>query len=244
MNIDILDKLDNKYDRWLFYEIFINEEYKPIKKFINNANIRFDIWAYKWFFSLYLLANWYTKNLVLVEPIKEYLSTAKNLIYNFVSKNNINIKWKINFINAAIKSKYSPNRPFYIHLTKGWHSWFYLDQIEDKILQKFFIKNNKLVSTPVLKILNINDLINFYKFNTGVGIKLDVEWEEIFLILEKNRLFWVDFLVFEYHLFNETFEKLFDKNLQILKTIFKTVKIYPSKYTNKIWLCLCYKWRM
>jgi len=59
MNINfILHNLESKYDKGLFYEIFINEEYKLLKPYIDKIDTFFDIWAYKWFFSIWLLKNW------------------------------------------------------------------------------------------------------------------------------------------------------------------------------------------
>lgn len=228
----------SKYDKWLYYEIFVNQEYKPVLPYLNKIDTFFDIWAYKWFFSLYLLKNWFDKNLIVVEPIPQFLKEAKNNISNFARTEKINIK-SIKFINAAIKSKYSISNEFYISLSKPWQSWYYLKNIQNQKLQKFFVKNNKIIKSKSTKTLDINKLLSFWK--DKVGVKLDIEWEEIFLLLEKGRLNKVDLLIFEYHLFNSYFESLFEKWKSILKQYFSTISFYPSKYTDKIGICLATK---
>lgn len=235
MNINfILHNLESKYDKGLFYEIFINEEYKLLKPYIDKIDTFFDIWAYKWFFSIWLLKNWFKENLILVEPLKHNIKIAKEMIRKFIKINNLKLNWKIKFINAALKSDLSKNKEFVIDLNKPWQSRFNI-QIDNKKIYKFFKISNYKINKNIT-IVSIDNLLTLGK--NKIAIKLDIEWEEIPLILKKGRLSKVDLLIFEYHLFNKTLKEKFKKVNFILQQVFKNTFICPSKYTSNIWIYL------
>ncbi len=213
----------NIYDKSLKYEIFVNEEYKYILPYLKDVEVVFDIWAYKWYFSEYILSKWFKGRLVLVEAVSEFLNKAKENLYVFSND--------IIYLNCIL-GKW--NRNFYVNLDKPWQSWFYflndLDFVKDL---KFFKTNNYKLLKFVTKCC-FDDIVLRYWWDK-MWLKMDIEWEEINVLQYTKVINKFKFLIIEYHLFNKLMLKKFNNILLKLKQYF-VLKNIKSKYTSKIWL--------
>ena len=210
------------YDQALWYEIFQNEEYGLIKPFLSQTDVLIDGGAYKWFFALRALKNWFNGRLILIEPVKEFLSQAIELLKKEASL------LALEALNCAL---WVDSKKFYQDLDRWGHSSFDFGSFQIKFLQK----KTKQLLRP--KICDLNSV--FEKLNLGnqkVGIKLDIEWAE-FEVLQ-NFTCWqnVDWLVVEYHLLNPELEQKFENLKNLFVQNFKQTKIKPSRYTDKIGL--------
>ena len=212
------------YDQALWYEIFQKGEYSLVKPFLSQTDVLIDGGAYKWFFALRALKNWFEGRLILIEPVEEFLSQAIKLLQREVSS------LSFEALNCALWV--SPQK-FYQDLGRWGHSSF--DFGSSQI--RFLSKKAKQLLKP--KICDLNYV--FEKLNLGnqkVGIKLDIEWAE-FEVLQ-NFTYWqnVSWLVVEYHLLNPELEQKFENLKNLFVQNFKQTKIKSSRYTDKIGLLI------
>ncbi len=216
------------YDEALRFEIFKNGEYKDFLSYLDRLDIIFDIWAYKGFFSEYILSNWYKWDLVLVEAVEDFLNEARNNLNRF--------KNKIIYENCLIDVSW--NKDFYINLDRPWQSWLYfMNSLEFKKDLKFFV-NKKVLKLEKFKRCRLKEIVDKYWY-WDMGLKMDIEWEELKVLFEIQVVRKFKFFMVEYHLFNEQMKKDFNFLVNLLRKYFD-LNIRVSKYTEKIGILI---WR-
>ena len=209
-----------KYDKALWYEIFQKGEYELIKPFLSKIEVLIDGGAYKWFFSLRALKNWFDGKLILIEPIKEFLDQSIALLKKENSLLNLEA------LNCALWVLF---RKFYQDLEKWGHSSF--DFGESQI--RFLRKNLKAFFQP--EICNLNYIFEKLNLkNKKVGVKLDIEWAEFEVLQDFNDRQNVDWMIVEYHLLNSMLEQQFESLRYLFSKNFNKTKIIFSKYSDKI----------
>ncbi len=219
--------MNSRYDTALWHEVVKKEEYQVIKSFLPHTDLIIDLGAYKGFFAWWVLKNHFKGKLILVEPVKDFLDEAKKLLQkDFPTAD-------VQFFECAIGNG---DKVFYQDLQRWWHSWFDYGDIEIKFLQKF----KKKIITP--KICNLNNIFSDINISSQrIWIKMDIEWAELEIL--DDFTYWqnIDWLVIEYHLLNKDLNDKFDNLFQLLNKKFKKTKVFPSSYTDQVWLIASFR---
>ena len=205
-----------KYQKALEYEIFVKEEYGFSKEKISNAKIIFDIWWHIGLFSKWCRKYNERAKIFLFEPvIQNYTQAYDNLeddpnivLYNFwIAKESK--KWII-LVNDTKSMQSSKYESF---LNTNWKP----EQVE---------------------FITLSDAINKTWADTIDVLKMDIEWMEFEVLNNLTDDIWnkINSLVLEVHLLNTELEKWWNDLQLKLKDLFNKVEIFPSNYTDKIFL--------
>ena len=215
------DRIINKYEQALQYEIFVKEEYWFAKKEIQKAKCIFDIWWHVWFFSERCRSLNNNTEIHYFEPVQDFYKKAKENLWNDdkIIMNNYWIwtkteKWNflINNEKTMQSSKYSS------FLNPKW----------TKIEVKFYEMKNYLIDKHIENI----DII-----------KMDIEWMEIEVLpsrtnFERSK---IQNFIAEIHTLNNNMKKNWKYILLELKNIFSNIEIFKSPYSQDIFLIRCKK---
>lgn len=233
----------SKYQKSLYYEICINQEYQLLNTDIKSAKTVFDIGSNIGLFSLYVLSQ-----------KLEFMPVLLN-------------SWQLNFPKKEAKTE------FMIHLFEPSEETYSLSKKILEPYEKYVtINQTGILGQETKKELIIPEIdaqtsiyssfltkktinskwaefttLSAYLWEKGVEqidvMKVDVEGSEfdIFLSLGQEVFQKIHVLFLEYHLLNKEFEELFPKLVENLQKHFKTVTIIEGKYTLKIGYILCKK---
>lgn len=217
-------KLD-KYEKALYYEIFHNKEYGIIDEKIKESKIIFDIWSHIWFFSLYCLEI--NPNLIIhsFEASKDNYDKSIVILNNYknnIISNNVFVDYKIGL------------KDIYINQEKSMQTSFYNNQ--------FLCKSDKKEIVKSIDLIKYIQNINLDYTNAIDIIKIDIEWYEFDLLLNIDEIFFIytKTLVFEYHILFPDFDFNFELLNNKLKKYYKNIETLKSKYSDKIWIIVCY----
>lgn len=231
----------NKYNKALFYEIFVKKEYGILDSIILNSRIIYDIWWHIGLFSLYVLSIkfWFWVKLVgdeivinnyqnipwdfriyFFEPVLEYLENAELLLKDF--------KKHIEFNNYWFSYDLWARKMYFTNISS-----------QTSLYESFLNKWSKIIKNCEFRLLNESI------FECGVKkidlVKIDIEWEEFDVLLGLDEIYFktINNLFFEYHILDIFFQDKFDKLLDKLKKNYKSVVISESQYSSKIWYIFC-----
>jgi len=231
----------NKYDKALFYEIFVKKEYGILDTIISSSNTIFDIWWHIGLFSLYVLSVkfWFWVKLVVdkividnfpnilwdfnihfFEPVLEYLENAQILLKDFEKYMIYNNYW-------------------FSHILWDREMHFANISSQTSLYKNFLNKWGKIIKNCQFRQLNESIIENRVKKIDLV--KIDIEWEEFEVLLGLDDKYFkiIQNLFFEYHILDISFQDKFDKLLNKLKKNHKSVVISESQYSSKIWYIFC-----
>jgi len=219
-----MKNLKDKYEKALYYEIFINNEYSIIEEKIKESKIIFDIWSHIWLFSLYCLEINKNIDIHLFESNENNYNKSKDILQKYLN----NIKFNNYFIdnkNWIIE--------FYNNKEMTMQSSFYNNQFLCKNWEKQLIKSINLIEYIISNQLNYDNSIDL--------VKIDIEWYEFELLLNINEYFfkYTKSLIFEYHILFPDFNLKYELLLNLLKKYYKNIITQKSKYSEKIWLIYC-----
>lgn len=216
-----IDKLNNKYEKALYYEIFKNKEYSILDEVIKNWWIIFDVWWHIWLFSLYSLSLNSSLTIHYFEPVKEYFNKAKNILEDF--------EQNIIFNNYGI-------------LDKSWESEILINNkiSSQTSIYKSFLNKNWAKQKVIFQ--NIWDYIQKNNIESIDLLKMDIEWAEfdVLLNLDENIFPKIKVLFLEYHILNIDFESKYNCLLNKIKTLYQDVNIIKSIHSNKLWYIFAY----
>ena len=211
----------DKYEKALYYEIFVSKEYQILDDFIKKSGTIFDIGWHIGFFTNYCHSINNKANIHYFEPVPKLFEKWKKIIGE--NKNIIlNNKW---VWTTTSKQK------IFVNSTKTMQSSIYTNNFLNKeqkshlcdfiSLEKYLQENN----------INYIDLC-----------KIDIEWAEIKVLEEisTETLQKINVLFFEYHILFENDSQILQKILHKLDQNFKKTESFRSKYTENIWYVLCY----
>lgn len=218
----IMNNIDlTKYEKALYYEIFINKEYQILNSIINTSSVIFDIWSNIWFFSLYCQQINSNCKIHMFEPVSDSFEKSKLILQNYFSNiyfNNVAI-WISEWVQLLYVNESKPMQSSIFNNTFLNPDWYI---VESKIitLNKYLLDNN------ISKI----DLV-----------KMDIEWAEFDILLNLEDFIFnsIESIYLEFHLFNNMLELKYKQLLERLQKIYKNVQILPNKYSDKLWYILC-----
>lgn len=231
----------SKYQKSLFYEIFINKEYNKLDHIICNSSIIFDIGSNIWLFSLYVLSKRYTF-WVKIEwdflVIPEDISLKNDLKIHLFEPNHDIFVLSESVLSIFYSLTYQNN--FWLAFIPGEYE-FIIPEIDCQgSLYESFLTNKKGNKIKVL-LKNLWEYVDEYDIKTIDLLKMDIEWAEfeVLLSLEEKYFKRIKVLFFEYHLLSPEFENQFEVLLKKLKWIYQDVEVIKGKYTEKIWYIIC-----
>ena len=212
----------DKYENALYHEIFIKEEYAIAKPIIKKAKTILDIWGHIGLFSERCLHLNPKVHIHYFEPFECLVKKAKARLQSFSSQITFNpfwiakTAWAYEFLLNERKTMQSSQHVSFLN-PKGK-----LEKVECKNLNHY-LKDQKIWKIDLLK-LDIEGM----------------EFEVLFDIQEENREK-IEAILCEIHLLSSTDEENFPILISLLKSHFAHVERNPSPYSEKIWLCFCYK---
>lgn len=223
----------DKYEKALFYEIFIKKEYSILDNNIKEAKIIFDIWSHIWLFSLYCLNKKFDfdVNINNWEIIYNILPNNNNfIIHNFEPVSYLFNKSKIildKFEDYIVFNQLGVSNSDYqqkIFLNKKISS-------QNSIYKSFFNSSDEF---ELCNFINIEKYLEYNNINNIDIMKIDIEWWEFDLLLNMNKNFYskIKILFFEYHIINDSFNEKLDLILIELNRFFWEVKCYKWNYLN------------
>lgn len=216
-----IDKLNNKYEKALYYEIFKNKEYSILDEVIKNWWIIFDIWWHIWLFSLYSLSLNPGLTIHYFEPVKEYFNKAKNILEDF--------EQNIIFNNYGI-------------LDKSWDFDMFINEKISSQSSLYFSFLNKKSVKNTFSFIQLWDYLKLSNIESIDLLKMDIEWAEfdVLLNLDKKIFTKIKVLFLEYHILNTDFENKYNCFLNKIKILYQDVNIIKSIHSNKLWYIFAY----
>ncbi|MDD3303022.1 MAG: FkbM family methyltransferase [Candidatus Gracilibacteria bacterium] len=216
--------LKDKYEKALYYEIFINKEYSIIEEKIKKSKIIFDIGSHIGLFSLYSLEINPNTKIHLFESNENNYNKSKYLLQKYLN----NIKFNNYFIdnkNGIIE--------FYNNKEMTMQSSFYNNQFLCKNGEKQLIKSINIIEYIISNQLNYDNSIDL--------VKIDIEGYEFELLLNINKDFfkYARNLIFEYHILFPDFNLKYELLFNLLKKYYKNISTQKSKYSEKVGLIYC-----
>lgn len=231
----------NKYNKALFYEIFVKREYQILDNIITNSNTIFDIWWHIWLFSLYILSVkfWFEVKLVwdeiiietfqniwwdfkihYFEPVLEYFENAKILLKDFEK--------------CVIYNNYWFSSDLWVR-----NMYFKNISSQTSLYESFLNKWGKIIENCEFR--QLNESIIECGINKIDLAKIDIEWEEFDVLLGLDEIYFktINNIFLEYHILDNSFQDKFVQLLIKLKKNYKRVSTFESQYSSKIWYIFC-----
>ncbi len=205
-----------KYEKALYYEIFVKEEYWFANNEITKAWCIFDIGWHVGYFSLRCLALWTTAQIYYFEPVKDFYEQAKT---NLTGCPNIILN------NYGIWAKKE--------------IWFMFLN-EEKTMQSS--KFHSFLNSSTNKIGVSFDTLKNYIINNDIKkidvLKLDVEGMEFEIFNSRSDFEWgkIDNLIAEIHILDKEMLIHWNDILPIIQKYFNNVEIIRLWYRKEIFL--------
>ncbi len=209
----------DKYDKALYYEIFTNKEYAVLDEILRNSKIIFDVWWYKWYFSMYAFSINPDLQIHFFEPIPNFFEQSRENLINFDPQ----IIWN----NTAVRAN-------------SWVSTAYVEKT--KWMQSSFFRDNFMIADAEeieVKAINLDKYIFDNKEYEIDLLKLDIEWGEFEVLADLHSFDKVKNLFLEYHLIDRFTHKDLQNLLDNLSKNYKNIQTFDNKYTDKLGYILC-----
>lgn len=241
INYNYMKILLSKYQKSLFYEIFIKNEYSLLDEIISKSNIIFDVWSNIGLFSLYILSlkyNFLVKleedfliiedNILNLKDFKVHLFEPSIKTFNLSKEILNNFEENLIFNNIWLSNK---SGTFEIIIPEiDCQTSLYESFLTKKSSQKF-----------LAQFIKFQDYIHKNNISQIDLLKLDVEWSEFDILLDLEEKYFrkIKVLFLEYHLLNNNFEEKFPKLLEKLRNYFTNVEVKKWEYSDRIGYIIC-----
>lgn len=231
----------SKYQKSLFYEIFISKEYEILDKIIKNSSTIFDIGSNIWLFSLYALSKKYDFEIKLNWDflfIPDEISIKNDIIIHLFEPNS-----DIFELQKRVLLKFwavTRENNFWLVLIPGAYE-FIVPEIDcqGSLYDSFLTK--KKWSKIKVELRNLWDYMDENNIEAIDLMKMDIEWAEfeVLLGLEEKYFKKIKVLFFEYHIVSDDFEKKFEILQDKLQRMYMSVEVMKWKYSEKIGYVIC-----
>ena len=224
-----------KYEKALFYEIFIKNEYSILDDAIKSSNVIFDIGGHIWLFSLYVLSK---KCHLEAEVIGDNLDISQSPITE-------NTDLKVYFFEPVQKnfnkaSEILSQFPSLV-LNDSWisHTTWPANLFKDKIstqssIYKSFL--NKWAETEKCSFIRLDEYLNDNGIESVDLMKMDIEWAEfdVLLNLPDETFSRIKMLFLEFHILDDDLKIKYNELLTKLKKHYIYIWVAESEHDSRV----------
>ena len=214
----------DKYEKALYYEIFIKEEYEKAKESIIKGNTIFDIGSHIGLFTERCLSLNPQGEIFCFEPVEIlYKKMVARLSQKFP-------KSKIHTFNQGIGIK-EQQETMFLNKTKTMQSSKYHS----------FLNQNGEATT--VKFITMEQIIHQYQIQNIDLVKMDIEGMEFEVLSSRQTSTFqkIQNIIIEIHLLDKTKEQQYQQLLEKIQQHFPTIHIQKSEYNQKILLLFATK---